>query len=85
MEWDLRAVSHDRSDLHTGERNQASAPQSAEPGGNERPDLIPPWAEGSYGLGRQWDPFWIVGLLSLLLGKARVTALFHPPLNLVYV
>lgn len=29
------------SDLHTGERNQASAPQSAEQGGNESPDLIP--------------------------------------------
>lgn len=57
-----------RSDLQTGERNQASAPQSAEQGGNERPDLIPPWAEGSYSLGGQGDLLWILGLLSLLLG-----------------
>ncbi|KAL7408588.1 hypothetical protein ABVT39_025988 [Epinephelus coioides] len=32
------------SDLHTGKRHQASAPQCAEQGGNERPDRIPPWA-----------------------------------------
>lgn len=48
-----------RSDLHTDERNQASAPQSAEQGGNERPELIPQWAERSYGLGGQGDLFWI--------------------------
>lgn len=55
------------SHLHTGERNQASALQSAEQGGNEKPDLIPPWAEGSYGLGGQGDLLWILGILSLLL------------------
>lgn len=35
---------------------QASAPQSGEQGGNERPDLIPPWAGRSYGLESQGGP-----------------------------
>ncbi len=31
------------SDLYMGKRNQASVPKSAEQGGNERPNLIPPF------------------------------------------
>lgn len=43
------------TDTHRVKSNQASAPESAEQGGNERPTLIPLWAEGSYGLGGQGD------------------------------